>query len=74
MDRVTLGDNAEICESIIGRHVAVESSQRKKTRIDQFTVVADDVTVQEGCKLIEAKIYPHQSIRGEFARQTVMPG
>lgn len=74
MDRVTLGDHAEIRESIIGRHVAVESSQRKKTRINQFTVVADDVTVQEGCRLAEARIYPHQTIRGEFVNQTVMPG
>ena len=74
MDRVILGDYAEIRESIVGRHVAVNSSQRKMTRIEQFSVVADDVTVQEGCKLSEARIYPHQSIRGEFVNQTVMPG
>jgi len=74
MDRVIIEEKAEIKESIIGRHVTILSSQRKKTKIDSFSVIADDVTIAEGCKLIETKIYPHQYVRGEFKNQTLMSG
>jgi NDP-sugar pyrophosphorylase family protein len=74
MDRVIIGDRAEIKESIIGRHVTVSSSAKKPTKINSVSVVADDVTIAEGCMLTATKIYPHQSVRGEFENQTVMPG
>ncbi|MGQ9530204.1 MAG: sugar phosphate nucleotidyltransferase [Candidatus Bathycorpusculaceae bacterium] len=74
MDRVIIGEKAEIKESIIGRHVTILSSVRKQTKIDAVSVVADDVTIAEGCKLTATKIYPHQLVRGEFANQTLMPG
>jgi NDP-sugar pyrophosphorylase family protein len=74
MDRVIIGDRAEIKESIIGRHVTVSSSAKKPTKINSVSVVADDVTIAEGCILTATKIYPHQSVRGEFENQTVMPG
>jgi NDP-sugar pyrophosphorylase family protein len=74
MDRVIIGDNAEIKESIIGRHVTINSNMRKRTQIDAVSVIADDVTVSEGCKLTATKIYPHQYVRGEFANQTLMAG
>jgi NDP-sugar pyrophosphorylase family protein len=74
MDRVIIGDKAQIRESIIGRHVIVLSSPRKKTKIDLVSVIADDVKIEEGCELIDTKIYPHQYVRGEFENQTLMPG
>jgi NDP-sugar pyrophosphorylase family protein len=74
MDRVIVGDGASIGESIIGRHVTVSSRDRKPTKIDSVSVVADDVVLAEGCVLKGTKIYPHQYVRGEFTDQTLMPG
>jgi NDP-sugar pyrophosphorylase family protein len=72
MDRVIVGEKAEIRNSIIGRHVTVLSSPKKRTTIDSVSVIADDVTIAEGCKLTSTKIYPHQHVRGEFTNQTLM--
>jgi len=74
MDRAIIEEKAEIKESIIGRHVTILSSPKKRTIIDSVSVIADDVTIAEGCKLTATKIYPHQYVRGEFANQTLMPG
>jgi NDP-sugar pyrophosphorylase family protein len=74
MDRVIIKEKAEIKESIIGRHVTICSSPRKQTKIDSVSVVADDVTLAEGCTLTGTKIYPHQFVRGEFKNQTLMSG
>jgi len=74
MDRAIIEEKAEIKESIIGRHVTILSSPRKQTKIDSVSVIADDVTIAEGCKLTATKIYPHQYVRGEFTSQTLMPG
>ncbi len=72
MDRVIIGECAEVHDSIIGRHVVVNSSQRKPTKITAVSVVADDVKLEEGCMLSASKIYPHQTIRGEFQNQTII--
>ncbi|NWF87293.1 NDP-sugar synthase [Candidatus Bathyarchaeota archaeon] len=72
MDRVIVGEKAEIKESIIGRHVTILSSAQKRTKIDAVSVIADDVTIAEGCRLNATKIYPHQYVRGEFSNQTLM--
>jgi NDP-sugar pyrophosphorylase family protein len=72
MDRAIIGDHAEIFDSIIGRHVAVNSSAARPTRITAISVVADDVIVEEGCQLTASKVYPHQQIRGEFQNQTII--
>lgn len=72
MDRVIIGENAEIKDSIIGRHVTVLSNSKKPTKIHRVSVVADDVTLAEGCRLTATKIYPHQYVRGQFEDQTVM--
>jgi NDP-sugar pyrophosphorylase family protein len=72
MDRVIIGENAEVLDSIIGRHTMVCSSQRKQTKINTVSVVADDVTIEEGSVLATAKIYPHQHVRGELQNQTLM--
>jgi len=74
MDRVIIEEKAEIKESIVGRHVTVLSSSKKQTKIDAVSVVADDVTIAEGCNLTATKIYPHQFVRGEFTNQILMPG
>lgn len=74
MDRVIIEEKAEIKESIVGRHVTILSSPKKQTKIDSVSVIADDVTLAEGCKLSATKIYPHQRVRGEFANQTLMSG
>jgi NDP-sugar pyrophosphorylase family protein len=74
LDRVIIEEKAEIKDSIVGRHVTVLSSPRKQTKIDGVSVIADDVTIAEGCTLTATKIYPHQYVRGEFANQTLMPG
>jgi NDP-sugar pyrophosphorylase family protein len=71
MDRVIIGDNAEIYDSIIGRHVVVNSNCNKPTKISGVSVIADDVTLEEGCSLVATKVYPHQNIRGEFQNQTI---
>ena len=72
MDRVIIGEYAEVHDSIIGRHVVVNSSQRKPTKISAVSVVADDVKLEEGCMLSASKIYPHQTIQGEFQNQTII--
>jgi len=72
MDRAIIGDNAEVYDSIIGRHVVVNSSCHKPTKITAVSVVADDVILEEGCSLTATKVYPHQHIRGEFQKQTII--
>jgi len=72
LDRVIIGEKAEVRDSIIGRHATILSSGRKQTRIDAVSVVADDVIIEEGCSLTETRIYPHQRVRGEFKHQILM--
>jgi NDP-sugar pyrophosphorylase family protein len=72
LDRVIIGEKAEIRDSIIGRHATILSSGRKQTKINEISVIADDVTLEEGCTLTATKIYPHQHVRGEFEHQTLM--
>jgi len=72
MDRVIIDDNAEVYDSIIGRHVAINSSTVKPTKVTAVSVIADDVTLEEGCQLASSKVYPHQRVRGEFQNQTVI--
>ena len=72
MDRAIIGEKAQIKESIVGRHVTVNSNTKKRTVIDSISVIADDVIIAEGCKLTATKIYPHQHVRGQFENQTIM--
>jgi len=73
LDRAIIGEKAEVLDSIIGRHATILSSGRKQTKINTISVIADDVTIEEGCTLTATKIYPHQYVRGEFQNQTLMP-
>jgi NDP-sugar pyrophosphorylase family protein len=72
LDRTIIGEKAEILDSIIGRHATILSSGRKQTKINTVSVIADDVTIEEGCILTATKIYPHQYVRGEFQNQILM--
>ncbi len=72
MDRVIIGEKAEVTDSIIGRHVTVKSSPQAKTKICSVSVIGDDVIIDEGCLLEATKIYPHQEVRGEFQNQVLM--
>jgi NDP-sugar pyrophosphorylase family protein len=72
LDRVIIGEKAEVRDSIIGRHATILSSGRKQTEINDVSVIADDVTIEEGCSLTATKIYPHQHVRGEFQNQILM--
>ena len=72
LDRVIIGEKAEVCDSIIGRHATILSSIKKQTKISDVSVIADDVTLDEGCTLTATKIYPHQHVRGDFEHQILM--
>jgi NDP-sugar pyrophosphorylase family protein len=72
MDRTIIGANAEVSNSIIGRHVTMLSNKGKPTRVRSVSVVADDVTLEEGCCLSATRIYPHQNVTGEFQNQILM--
>ena len=56
MDRAIIGDNAEVIDSIIGSHVTYLSNKQKQTRICSVSVIGDDVTIEEGCRLEATKI------------------
>ncbi len=71
MDRAIIGDYAEVHDSIIGRHVAVNSSQKRPTKISEVSVIADDVILEEGTVLVGSKIHPHQKVRGEYRNQNL---
>jgi NDP-sugar pyrophosphorylase family protein len=71
MDRVIIGENAQVLDSIVGRHSTVLSSQRKQTKISEISVIADDVTIEEGSTFAASKIYPHQHVRGDFRNQVL---
>ncbi len=72
MDRATIGEHAEIRDSIIGRATSVCSSSRKPTKISDISVIGDDVNIAEGSLLEASKIYPHQSAAGCFKNQILI--
>ncbi|MBP1357670.1 MAG: NDP-sugar synthase, partial [Sulfolobus sp.] len=61
MDRVLIGDNVAIENSIIGRHVEIKSSESKPVRIIN-SIIGDDVIIEEGSEIVNSKIYPHKII------------
>ncbi len=73
MDRAIIEEKAEMRESIVGRQVTVRSDSKKQTKIESVSVIGDNVTIAEGCKLKATKIYPHQYVKGEFINQTLLP-
>jgi len=72
MDRVIIGDGAEIRDSIIGRHTSVNSQLNAKTKINDTSVISDDVVLEAGSTLVNTKVYPHLKVpRGEYINQTI---
>lgn len=59
MDRCYIGDGAQIDQSIVGRHVTVESTLSKPSRVERVTTIADDVIITAGSRLVASNIYPH---------------
>jgi NDP-sugar pyrophosphorylase family protein len=62
MDRAIIGGNAEIRDSIIGRHSDIRSNTSDSTRILQTSVISDDVTIDAGCRFFATKVYPHMHV------------
>jgi len=58
LDRVYVGDDAFIQDSIISRHAYINSSKRAPTRITAHSVIGENARVGEGCHLISTKIWP----------------
>jgi NDP-sugar pyrophosphorylase family protein len=72
MDRVIVGEVAEIQDSIIGRHSTIDSRMKKPTKIESVSVTADDVILEAGCKLSATKIYPHLSLHSnDYSGMTI---
>ncbi|BCU66714.1 nucleotidyltransferase [Sulfolobales archaeon HS-7] len=61
MDRVFIGENAYVENSIIGRHCEIRSTRDEPVKIID-SVVADDVIIEEGTTVIRSKIYPHKTV------------
>lgn len=72
LDRTIIEEKAKISDSIIGRHVTIRSNTNRKTTINQTTVIGDNVIINSGCNISNTKIYPHQSIRGNFQNEIIM--
>lgn len=75
MDRVLVGENAEITSSIIGRHTTIGSTSARRTNISSISVTGDNVWIDAGCLLKNAKIYPHLKLQenayeGEILQNT----
>ncbi|NLE04709.1 MAG: hypothetical protein GX638_07910, partial [Crenarchaeota archaeon] len=71
MDRAIIGENAQIHDSIIGRHTTISSSVTEPTKICDISVIGDDVYIYAGSNLSCTKIYPHQHVRGYFKNQLI---
>jgi NDP-sugar pyrophosphorylase family protein len=63
MDRVVVGDGADVRQSIVGRHSRIGSSRERPTWVVGHSVIGDDVTVGEGCILNGNKVFPHKVVR-----------
>lgn len=72
LDRTIIEEQTEILDSIIGRHVTIHSNKNNPTKINSTSVIGDNVTIQNGCTISKTKIYPHQSIRGNFRNEILM--
>ena len=62
MDRVIIGECAKIKNSAIGRHCVINSSRSNPTIIENISVLGDEVTIGEGYKLNNTRVWPHLKI------------
>jgi NDP-sugar pyrophosphorylase family protein len=58
MDGCQIGSYTHIIDSIIGRKVLVESSQKTPTYIEDNSVIGSTVKIKEGCKLKRTRVNP----------------
>jgi NDP-sugar pyrophosphorylase family protein len=72
LDRTIIEEKAKITDSIVGRHVTIHSNKNRQTAIKQTSVIGDNVVISCGCDISNTKIYPHQSIRGNFQNEIIM--
>ncbi len=59
MDRAIIKHNAQIRDSIVGRHCIINSSPGKPSVIAQVSIIGDDVRIGEGCTIISGRVRPH---------------
>ncbi|MCJ7630784.1 NDP-sugar synthase [Candidatus Bathyarchaeota archaeon] len=59
MDGCTIGENCKITDSIIGRKVIIESSEKCPTSIEKNSVVGSSCKIREGCRLVRTKVNPN---------------
>lgn len=59
LDRSFIGDGAAIQDSIISRHSSVRSSKSRPTKITSLSILGDNVTLGEGCRIISSKVWPN---------------
>jgi NDP-sugar pyrophosphorylase family protein len=73
MDRAVIGEYTEVLDSIVGRYVTICSSKQCPTKLFDLTVIADDVTIEEGSIFSGSKVYPHQTVKkGVFTNQILL--
>lgn len=66
LDRAYLGEGTYISNSIISRHVLIDSSLSNPTKIVGLSVVGDNVKIGKGCEIIASKIWPNIQIPSEI--------
>jgi NDP-sugar pyrophosphorylase family protein len=72
LDRTIIEENSEIFDSIIGRHVTIHSTKNNPTKVNGTSVIGDNAIINSGCTISNTKIYPHQSVRGNFQNEVIM--
>ncbi|MCW3997965.1 MAG: NDP-sugar synthase [Candidatus Bathyarchaeota archaeon] len=72
LDRTIIEKNAEILDSILGRHVTIHSNAINPTKVNSTSVIGDNVTIIEGGTISGTKIYPHQTVRGNYQNEILM--
>lgn len=59
MDGCRIGGNTTITDSILGRNVIIESSDKNPTCIEGNSVVGNSCRIKEGCRLVNTKVNPN---------------
>ena len=59
LDGCKIGNNTIITDSILGRSVIIESSEKKPTCIEANSVVGNSCKIREGCWLVSTKVNPN---------------
>ncbi|WP_367884523.1 hypothetical protein [Thermococcus sp. JCM 11816] len=68
MDRVKLGDNVRIVNSIIGRHVEIGNNVRIVN-----SVIGDNAVIEDNVRMYNVKIWPHEFVERGGQRLSTTP-